>query len=61
VFAEPGPGHADALRAFIAEEVTPTVEQPGAGLGICFASGRPALRPAAEELLSERMLSQLPS
>ena len=51
VIAEPDPGYGDALRAFIPEEVTDTVERTGVGIVISFASGRLVLHPTPGELV----------
>lgn len=51
VLAEPHSGYGDALRAFIPEEVTGTVEQTGTGIVLSFPSGRVLLHPAPEELV----------
>ncbi|NTW39613.1 MAG: hypothetical protein HGA44_06935 [Cellulomonadaceae bacterium] len=51
VHAEQDPGYGDALRAFIPEEVTRTVESTGVGIEIHFASGRLVLHPTPDELV----------
>ncbi len=51
VHGEPDPGYGDALRAFIPEEVTHTVESTGVGVEVHFASGRLVLHPARDELV----------
>ncbi|GLY33875.1 hypothetical protein [Kineosporia sp. NBRC 101731] len=50
-FAEPDPGYGDALRSFVPEEVTATVEQSGVGLVISFPSGRLVVHPTLDELV----------
>ncbi|MBY0686998.1 hypothetical protein [Microbacterium marinilacus] len=42
-------GYADALRSFIPEVVTGTVDQTGIGLVVAFASGRIIVHPEPEE------------
>ena len=51
VLSEPEAGYGDALRAFVPEEVTGTVEQTGVGIAISFASGRLVLHPTTNELV----------
>lgn len=51
VLAEPDPGYGDALRSFVPEEVTETLEQTGVGLVLSFPSGRLVLHPNADELV----------
>jgi hypothetical protein len=48
--AEGGPGYADALRAFINDEVQAASARAGTGLVIKFRSGAIILNPTSEEL-----------